>query len=113
MSKHVSTIWYPNQRVLRTIVQAVVAAVPTIVAIVGILADQWPAQWLVATSAAAVAIQGVLARIMALPGVDAWLTGIGLGSAPKSAADGGIPADVKGSDPQPARTSDPIREGSL
>lgn len=106
MSKHstvAATIWFPNQRVLRTIVQAVIAAVPTVVAIIGILADQWPAQWLVVTSAAAVAIQGVLARIMALPGVDAWLTGIGLGAAPKAAvqnADGSyvvtsIPSAVK------------------
>lgn len=85
MNRH-AAIGPPHQRVIRTVVQAVIAGVPTIVAIIGVVADQWPAEWLVATAGIAVAIQGVLARIMAIPTVDAWLTGLGLGSAPRAGA---------------------------
>ncbi|OJX73982.1 hypothetical protein [Leifsonia sp. 71-9] len=85
MNRH-AAIGSPHQRVIRTVVQAVIAGVPTIVAIIGVVADQWPAEWLVATARTAVAIQGVLARIMAIPAVDAWLTGLGLGSAPRADA---------------------------
>lgn len=81
-----AAIGSPHQRVIRTVVQAVIAGVPTVVAIIGVVADQWPAEWLVATAGIAVAIQGVLARIMAIPAVDGWLTGLGLGSAPRVGA---------------------------
>ncbi|WP_162819107.1 hypothetical protein [Leifsonia aquatica] len=84
MNRH-AAIGSPHQRVVRTVVQAVIAGVPTIVAIIGVVADQWPAEWLVAAAGVAVAIQGALARIMAIPDVDAWLTGVGLGSAPRVA----------------------------
>lgn len=85
MNRHASYggIGSPHQRVLRTVVQAVVAGVPTAVAIIGVVADQWPAEWLVAAAGIAVAIQGVLARIMAIRAVDAWLTTVGLGAAPR------------------------------
>ena len=97
MSRHASGggIGSPHQRVLRTVVQAAIAAVPTVVAIIGVVADQWPAEWLVATAGIAVAVQGLLARIMAIPGVDAWLTGLGLGAAPKGCA----AAEPSGEDP--------------
>jgi len=85
MNRH-AAIGSPHQRVIRTVVQAVIAGVPTVVAIVGVVADQWPAEWLVATAGIAVAIQGLLARIMAIPAVDAWLTWLGLGSAPRAAS---------------------------
>jgi hypothetical protein len=85
MNRH-AAIGSPHQRVIRTVVQAVIAGVPTVVAIIGVVADQWPAEWLVATAGIAVAIQGVLARIMAIPAVDAWLTRLGLGSAPRAVA---------------------------
>ncbi|MFJ3489099.1 hypothetical protein [Leifsonia aquatica] len=85
MNRH-AAIGSPHQRVIRTVVQAVIAGVPTVVAIIGVVADQWPAEWLVATAGVAVAIQGALARIMAIPAVDAWLTGLGLGSAPRVVA---------------------------
>lgn len=90
MSKHALTpqIWFPNQRVIRTVIQGVIGALPTVVAIVGILNDTWPATWLAATLALGVAIQGALAKIMALPGVNDWLTGLGAGSVPASVVDG-------------------------
>ncbi|WP_223690120.1 hypothetical protein [Leifsonia poae] len=89
MSKHTAVsgaIWFPNQRVIRTVLSGIIAAIPTLVVIAGVLADQWPVQWLLATVAALVAIQGVLTRVMAIPGVNAWLTGLGAGSAPREAA---------------------------
>ncbi|KQW07668.1 hypothetical protein ASC66_01315 [Leifsonia sp. Root4] len=78
-------LWYPNQRVLRTTVQAIVGLIPTFVAILLILADQWPAQWLIAAAGVGVSVQAALAKIMALPAVDAWLTeNTGIGSAPRA-----------------------------
>lgn len=79
------TIWFPNQRVLRTIATRLVSGVPTLVAIVGILAAQWPVEWLVATAAAGVTIQAALTKIIALPQVNAWLTAhTPIGSEPKA-----------------------------
>lgn len=79
-------IWWPNQRVIRTTVQAVVGLVPTAVAILLILADQWPAEWLIAAAGIGVAIQSALAKIMALPAVDAWLSeNTPIGSSPREA----------------------------
>ena len=66
-------IWYKNQRVLRTGLQATLAAVPVLVAILLILAAQWPVPWLVAASLGGVAVQTVLSKIMALESVNAWL----------------------------------------
>ena len=66
-------IWFPNQRVLRTLATRIISGVPTVVAVIGILAAQWPVQWFVATSVASVTIQTVLTKIIALPGVNAWL----------------------------------------
>ena len=89
MSKHaaVPVVWYPNQRVIRTVIQGVIGALPTVVAIVGILNDTWPAEWLAATLGLGIAIQGVLAKVMALPGVNDFLTSLGAGSVPKSAVE--------------------------
>lgn len=90
MNRH-AAIGSPHQRVIRTVVQAIIAGVPTVVAIIGVVADQWPAEWLVAAAGIAVAIQGALARIMAIPGVDAWLTGLGLGATPRGRRSPSVP----------------------
>lgn len=66
-------IWFPNQRVLRTLATRVISGIPTVVAVIGILAAQWPVEWLVATAAASVTIQLVLTKIITLPGVNSWL----------------------------------------
>jgi hypothetical protein len=68
------SIWFPNQRVLRTLATRIVSGIPTGVAIVGILAAQWPAQWLVLTATFGIGVQTALTKIIALPGVNAWLT---------------------------------------
>lgn len=79
-------IWYPNQRVLRTLATRIVAGAPVGVSIIGITAAQWPVGWLVAASATAASIQLVLTKIIALPAVDAWLSAnTPIGSTPQSA----------------------------
>lgn len=90
MSKHAAAILAPkfaNQRVLRTLVQGLIGSIPTIVAIIGIVHDTWPAEWLAVALGVGVAIQGALAKIMALPGVNEFLISVGLGSAPKADAE--------------------------
>ncbi|GAA4762721.1 hypothetical protein [Microbacterium gilvum] len=83
------------QRVLRTVVQVILGAVAVLGIFVAVapqvlaaIADVLPASWVawaagVITSLAAVS--AALARVMAIPAVDAWLKRIGLGSAPRSA----------------------------
>lgn len=93
----VSPIWHPVQRVLRTIVQVLTAALsvwagfaliaPQVLAeLAKILPGPWIA-WLTATIAAITVVAGVLTRIMAIPAVNAALTRIGLGSVPKAYAE--------------------------
>jgi len=101
-----SDIWFKAQRVLRTIVQVVLAflsawAVIAIIApqilteLATILPGPWIA-WLTGVIAFVTVVAGVLTRIMAIPQVNAWLTKLGLGSAPKGASQTGeIPAEVK------------------
>ncbi|NQX26824.1 hypothetical protein HQQ81_05595 [Microbacteriaceae bacterium VKM Ac-2854] len=66
-------IWYPNQRVIRTVFTAVVGLVPVVAIVLGILADQWPAEWLVAAAGASLSVQAVLTKVMANETVNAWL----------------------------------------
>ena len=101
-----SDIWFKAQRVLRTIVQVILAflsawAVVAVVApqilteLSAILPGSWIA-WLTGVIAFVTVVAGVLSRIMAIPAVNAWLTHLGLGSAPKAAAKTNeIPAEVK------------------
>ena len=88
MAEHAAeggTIWFPNQRVLRTIATRIVAGVPTLVAIIGIVAGAWPYEWLIATSALSVLVQTTLTKIITLPAVDAWLkANTPIGSTPRA-----------------------------
>lgn len=92
----VPEIWYKGQRVLRTIVSALVALIPIVngvaIAVVQYLNTQTDVAihpvvfvWLNVVIAVTALIMGLIARIMAVPGVNDWLTRIGLGSVPKSA----------------------------
>ena len=84
-SETTPTIWHKGQRVARTVFQAVVAGLPVFVAVLGVIAGAWSPEWLVATLAVSVAIQGWLAKIMANETVNAWLVAHSwLGSEPKS-----------------------------
>lgn len=91
-------IWYKGQRVLRSIVGALVLLVPIVngaaAAVVTYLETQEHVAvspivfaWLNAAVAATSLLIGLASRIMAVPGVNALLTKIGLGSVPRSAVD--------------------------
>ena len=88
--------WYPVQRALRSIVGALVVLVPLVngvaAAAIAYLTSQTDVSippvvfvWLNAIVAGTALIIGLVSRIMAVPGVNAALTKIGLGTAPASA----------------------------
>lgn len=87
-------IWFKSQRVLRTIVQALVVLVPIVngvgLAVASYLSTQTDLAippvvfvWLNAVVAVTALLMGLAARIMAVPGVNDLLTRINLGSVPK------------------------------
>lgn len=92
----VPEVWYKAQRVIRSVVQFLVVAVPILnlllVAAVNYLQEQTdvvvPAVvfvWLNAAIAFSAFLIGLVVRLMAVPGVNDWLVKIGLGSVPKQA----------------------------
>lgn len=95
MSKHldVPDIVNKGQRVLRTLFQVGIPAfltfavvLPQIIQALGLPVDSAVHGWLIAAAGVVTAVAAALARIMAIPAVNQWLTSIGLGSVPKSAA---------------------------
>lgn len=93
MADHVAVqdIWFKAQRVLRTIVQVGIPAfltfnliLPQIVEAVGGVLPPEAFIWLNGIAAGITAVAAALARIMAIPQVNAWLVTLGLGSVPKS-----------------------------
>lgn len=86
---------HPGRATARTVVQGVVATVatlglilPTVAQIINedlgaYLPEDWVA-WLIGAAAAIAAVAGALARIMAIPAVDAALERLGLGSGPQA-----------------------------
>ena len=88
-------IWFKAQRAIRTAVQVVVTAAGILATVVVVapqvidaIAEVLPGPvvaWLTAAVAALAGISAALARVMAIPQVDAWLTRIGLGSTPRGA----------------------------
>jgi len=96
-------IWFPVQRVLRTIFQALVVLVPVVngaaLAVVAYLSEQTNVTvhptvfvWLNAIVAVTALVMGLIARLMAVPGVNDVLAKIGLGSIPKRET----PEDARG-----------------
>lgn len=90
--KAATTIWYKGKRVLRTFVQVVIPAflgfavvLPLIIEALGLPVDSELRLWLVAVAAGVSAVAAGIARVMAIPAVNAWLIKIGLGSVPQSA----------------------------
>ncbi len=101
MNKHAAEnpIWFPWQRVIRTAVQYVAATIVGIAAALTVLVIVAPQvleaireflspevyAWLVGAIAFCAAVSAALAKIMAIPQVNDWLTKhTPLGSAPKS-----------------------------
>jgi hypothetical protein len=92
------TIWFKTQRALRTMVQAAVVLFPVVnavaIAVSAYLQEQvdvaipaWVFYALNVVIALTALVMGLVARIMAVPGVNDLLTRIGLGSVPRSAVD--------------------------
>lgn len=88
--------WYPVQRALRSIIGALVVLVPLVngvaAAAIAYLTSQTDVSippvvfvWLNAIVAGTALIIGLVSRIMAVPGVNAALTKVGLGTTPKDA----------------------------
>lgn len=99
-----SKIWFPNQRVIRTVVQVVLAlasglgvflivAPQVLEAIREFLPESWYL-WLIGFIAFVGAVSAALSKIMTIPEVDAFLKKFGAGSAP---AESHIVADLDGS----------------
>lgn len=87
-------IWYKAQRVLRTLVQVVIPAflgfavvLPLIIEALGLPVDSELRLWLLVVATGVTAVATAIARVMAIPAVNAWLIKIGLGSVPASAID--------------------------
>lgn len=96
MDTKVPEIWFKGQRTLRSIVAALVVLLPIANGVVAAVIDYLSTQahvvvdpvvfiWLNAILAGTALVIGLVARIMAVPGVNDLLTKIGLGSIPKGA----------------------------
>jgi len=93
----VPDIWYKGQRVLRSIVAALVVLLPILNSAAMVLASYLHEQthvtlppvvfiWLNGIVAVTAVIIGAASRVMAIPAVNAWLTRwLNLGSVPKDA----------------------------
>lgn len=100
---------YPGRTALRTAAQSFLSTVtvlgvvvPTVAAIVDDELGDWiPEAWIVwflSASGVVAALTATMARIMAIPAVDAWLRSIGLSSSPAPrAADRSTPPRTPGS----------------
>lgn len=94
-NKHLAVpdIVHTGQRVLRTVVQVGIPAflafalvLPKVIEALGLPVDSKLYLWLLGVAGAVTAVAGAIARVMAIPAVNLWLTQIGLGSVPKSEA---------------------------
>jgi hypothetical protein len=96
----VPDIWFKTKRVVRTIAQALIVLVPTAnliaLAVAGYLTEQvdvvvpgWVFAALNGIVVASALIMGLVARLMAVPGINAWLVKVGLGSVPAEAIKSG------------------------
>jgi len=94
----IQPIWFPNQRVIRTVLQSTASTLVTLAGLAGflvlftpqlleaireILPPSWYA-WGVLAIGVLGTISGVLAKVMAIPAVNAFLTRFGVGSVPAS-----------------------------
>jgi hypothetical protein len=86
----VQRIWFPNKRVIRTVLATLVVFVPIANSTLPLLAEAFrapdvPAEvyvWVNGVIAVAIAVLGVVTRVMAIPAVNAFLTRFGAGSVP-------------------------------
>lgn len=90
--KSATDIWYKGKRVLRTLVQVAIPSflsfalvLPLIIEALGLPVDSELRLWLIAVAGGVTAVAGGIARVMAIPAVNAWLIKVGLGSVPQDA----------------------------
>ena len=83
----VEEVWFKSQRVARTVLQAIIGALPVLIAIVLAAQETVDWAWLGPVLAGSIALQGYLAKVMAIPAVNEWLSlNTGFGSVPKTIA---------------------------
>lgn len=101
MSTTVPEIWFKSQRAVRTIVQALIVLVPIVNGVAVVALDYLQTQtdvvvpdlvfvWLNVAIAVTALVMGLIARVMAVPGVNDLLARVGLGSVPRKAV-GNLP----------------------
>ena len=86
-------IWFKAQRVIRTVLAALVVFVPVANVSLPLLAEAFNAPdvpagiylWVNGVIAASLAVLGILTRVMAIPAVNTFLTKFGAGSVPAAA----------------------------
>lgn len=94
MSTKVPEIWFKSQRAVRTIVQALIVLVPIVNGVAVAARDYLQEQtdvvvpdsvfvWLNVAVAVTALVMGLIARVMAVPGVNDVLARVGLGSVPR------------------------------
>ena len=92
-ASNVPTIWFPTQRVIRTVLINLVVILPIVNVSLPLLVDAFTGEgvppevtaWVNGIVAVILIVTGVLTRIIAIPAVNALLTRIGAGSVPKNA----------------------------
>ena len=82
----VQDIWFKRQRVFRTIFTTMLMVIPVVPQVLAIINGYWPTELGAVIIAEAIAINGALTAVVALPAVNTWLTKFGLGSVPKDVA---------------------------
>lgn len=90
-------VWFPLQRVIRTVVQVVIAGAAVLATLVVVapqiidaVADVVPGPviaWATGAVAALAAVSAALSRVMAIPAVNEWLTRFGAGTSPSGAVE--------------------------
>jgi hypothetical protein len=89
----VQPVWFPFQRVVRTVLVNLVVILPVVNISLPLLVDAFtgegvPAEvtvWVNAIVAGVLVVTGVITRIIAIPAVNAFLTRLGAGSVPREA----------------------------
>lgn len=85
--ENVGEILYKGQRILRTALQGATAALPVFIAVLLVTQGSLNVEWLAPVLAVSVALQTWLAKLMAIPTVNEWLSrNTSFGSVPKAVA---------------------------
>ncbi|TFD74744.1 hypothetical protein [Cryobacterium fucosi] len=91
----VETVWFPWQRVKRTLIVLLFTVVPALNVAVPQIVEAFNGQvtpelfaWINSVAAAILLVTGIVTRLIAIPGVNNLLVYLGLGSVPRSITKG-------------------------